>query len=353
MPVKEPAKEAVPSQPTAPAEGGDTRTDACDTPAPGLTWAPQPTALETQKLTKHYPVPKQKAKRIAVDNLDLSVSCGEIFGFLGPNGAGKTTTIKMLLGFTRPTSGTASLFGHPIDDDSARAFVGYVPEQPYFPKFLTVQEVVRAHASLSGVPFAQMKQRTEASLNSVRMYEHRYTPLSKLSKGMTQRVGLATALIGDPKLLILDEPSSGLDPVGRKELRDLLQELKDEGKTIFLSSHLLSEMESMCDRVGILSQGKLVACGKPAEIVQSHDEVAVNIEMKTQDRALKEQVAEWGGRIVKSAEPNVQRVFVPSAQIYRLVNLLEQRCLSMISVTPQRETLEDAFLRLVGEDQAQ
>lgn len=352
MPVQEPAKEAAPRQPKARVESGAPRTDAPEIVAPGLTWAPQSTALETQKLTKHYPVPKQTAKRIAVDNLDLCVPCGEIFGFLGPNGAGKTTTIKMLLGFTRPTSGTASLFGYPIDDDAARAHVGYVPEQPYFPKFLTVQEVVRAHASLSGVALSQMKQRSEACLNMVRMYEHQYTPLSKLSKGMTQRVGLATALIGDPKLLILDEPSSGLDPVGRKELRDLLQELKSEGKTIFLSSHLLSEMESMCDRVGVLSAGKLVACGRPAEITQGRDEVAVEIELRIRDKALSEQVAEWGGRIVKGAEGHIHRVFVPSAQVYRLVNLLEQRCLNLISVTPQRETLEDAFLRLVGEEQS-
>jgi len=348
MPVREPAKEAAPRPPRSRKEDGSAHAETPETPIPSLTWASQVTALETQKLTKHYPVPKQKAKRIAVDNLDLSVPVGEIFGFLGPNGAGKTTTIKMLLGFTRPTSGTASLFGCAIDDDSARASVGYVPEQPYFPKFLTVQEVVRAHGSLSGVPVAQMKDRAEACLNMVRMYEHRYTPLSKLSKGMTQRVGLATALIGDPKLLILDEPSSGLDPVGRKELRDLLQDLKNEGKTIFLSSHLLSEMEAMCDRVGILAAGKLVACGRPSEIVQARDEVAVDIEMTKRDDALTREITEWKARMEALPEANMHRIFVPSSQVYRLINLLEQRCLRMISVVPQRETLEDAFLRLVN-----
>lgn len=341
MPVREAAKEDAGRSPES---HGATENQS----GPALTWVTEPAALETRELTKHYPVPRQKQKRIAVDCLNLTVPAGEIFGFLGPNGAGKTTTIKMLLGFTQPTAGTASLFGCEIDDDSARERVGYVPEQPYFPKFLTVLEVVRAHASLSGVPFSQMKKRAEEALNKVRMYEHRYTPLAKLSKGMTQRVGLATALIGDPKLLILDEPSSGLDPVGRKELRDLLQELKDDGKTIFLSSHLLSEMESMCDRVGILSQGKLVACGRPSEIAHVRDEMAVEIEPAEPNKAISDEIAGLGGKVEKDGSGWIQRIAVPSAQVYKLVQLIEQQNLRLVAVSPCRETLEDAFLRLVS-----
>ena len=234
-------------------------------------------AIRIQNFTKHYPVPRQKEKRVAVDDLTLGVPRGALFGFLGPNGAGKTTTIKMLLGFIPPTRGEAWLFDKPVGDDGARCRVGYLPEQPYFPKFLTAFEVARAHAGLSGLSGGRARERVETCLRQVGMWENRHMILAKCSKGMTQRVGLATALVGDPDLLIMDEPSSGLDPVGRKELRALLTTLKGEGKTIFLSSHLLSEMESVCDRVGVMARGRLVACGTPQEITRARDEVRVQI----------------------------------------------------------------------------
>lgn len=306
------------------------------------------TAICIENFSKEYPVPRQKAKRVAVDDLSLDVPCGGLFGFLGPNGAGKTTTIKMLLGFIPPTRGGAWLFERPVADDRARRRVGYLPEQPYFPKFLSAQEVVRAHAGLSGLSGTRVRERAEACLRQVGMWDNRHMVLSKCSKGMTQRVGLASALVGDPDLLIMDEPSSGLDPVGRKELRALLTELKQAGKTIFLSSHLLSEMESVCDQVGILARGKLVACGAPSEITQTRDEVLVQVESAERETDWQTEVAAWGGAVEPSGEGAPTRLRVPSALVYRVLGLLEQRQAKLVAVSAGRETLEDAFLRLVG-----
>ena len=304
------------------------------------------TAIRIQNFTKHYPVPRQKEKRVAVDDLTLGVPEGSLFGFLGPNGAGKTTTIKMLLGFIPATTGEAWLFDQPVGEDRARRRVGYLPEQPYFPKFLSALEVVRAHAGLSGLSGRRAQERVESGLQQVGMWENRHMVLAKCSKGMTQRVGLASALVGDPDLLIMDEPSSGLDPVGRKELRALLTTLKSEGKTIFLSSHLLSEMESVCDRVGVMARGRLVACGTPQEITQARDEVRVQIEQGERDEVLRAQVLDWGGTVEAVGETGTS-LRVPSALVYRVLGLLEQRRANLVAVTPQRETLEDAFLRLV------
>ncbi len=305
-------------------------------------------AIHIQHLTKEYAVPRQKQKRVAVNDLCLEVPSGALFGFLGPNGAGKTTTIKMLLGFLPPTRGEAWLFDRPVWDDEARQRIGYLPEQPYFPKFLSALEVVRAHAGLSGLGGAKARDRADDCLKTVSMYENRHMPLSKCSKGMVQRVGLASALVGDPQLLIMDEPSSGLDPVGRKELRALLSQLKSEGKTIFLSSHLLSEMESVCDRVGVVAKGKLVACGTPAEITQTREEVTVQIEAAERDEVLAQEVQTLGGQVEALGDTGRTNLRVPSALVYRVLHLLEARRVNLIAVQPQRETLEDAFLRLVG-----
>lgn len=306
------------------------------------------TAIQIQNLTKEYPLPRQTQKRIAVNDLNLTVPSGGLFGFLGPNGAGKTTTIKMLLGFIPPTRGGAWMFDRPVWEDEARRRVGYLPEQPYFPKFLSAQEVVQAHAGLAGLSGARAKERTESCLRQVGMYDSRYMTLSKCSKGMVQRVGLASALVGDPDLLILDEPSSGLDPLGRKDLRDLLSTLKNAGKTIFVSSHLLSEMESICDRVGILARGRMVACGTPAEIVETRAEVAVQIESTERDETLAHEVETLGGRWESLEETGRTNLLVPSGLVYRVLGLLESHRTRLVSVLPQRETLEDAFLRLVG-----
>lgn len=304
-----------------------------------------PDALHIEHFRKEYPLPRQKAKRVAVQDLTLSVPPGVCFGFLGPNGAGKTTTIKMLLGFLPPTAGGAWIFGTPAADDDARRRVGYLPEQPYFHKFLTAQEVVRAHAGLAGVPGKNVNRRVDECLETVGMAAHRHLPLLKCSKGMTQRVGLASALVGNPDLLILDEPSSGLDPVGRKELRELLSRLKEEGKTIFLSSHLLNEMNLVCDRVGVLAGGVLVAHGTPADIVQTRDTVTVRASVPAlSDEQFARDAAHLGGTWNSTSGQAV----VPPDAVFRLLGALNARGGTLLSVEPGRETLEEAFLRLVG-----
>ena len=304
-----------------------------------------PDAIQITHFRKEYALPRQKEKRVAVQDLTLSVPPGVCFGFLGPNGAGKTTTIKMLLGFVPPTAGGAWLFGTPVADDDARRRVGYLPEQPYFHKFLTAQEVVRAHAGFAGVPGRSVSHRVDEVLETVGMAAHRFLPLSKCSKGMTQRVGLASALVGNPDLLILDEPSSGLDPVGRKELRALLTRLKGEGKTIFLSSHLLNEMETVCDRVGVLAGGVLVAHGTPAEIVRARDSVTVRASVPA---LTDEQFARDAALLGGAWDSTHGRAVVPPDAVFRLLGALNARGGALLSVEPGRETLEEAFLRLVG-----
>ena len=203
--------------------------------------------LTTDNLTKRYELGRKLGVKTALDSLSIEVPEGVIFGFLGPNGAGKTTTIKLLLNFMQPTSGSATVMGLPTSNPATRKLVGYLPEQPYFHRFLKPIEVLSMHAALAGVERREIPKRAAAVLERVGIGEYADTPISKLSKGLTQRVGIAQALIGDPKLLILDEPTSGLDPIGRMHTKQLLVDLKNEGKTIFLSSHILSEIENVCD----------------------------------------------------------------------------------------------------------
>ena len=297
--------------------------------------------IQTRGLTKTYRTAGARDLKIAVNQLNLTVQPGEVFGFLGPNGAGKTSTIKMLLSFLPPTSGEAFLFGLPADLPEARQSIGYVPEHPYFPKFLTSRELVREQAILAGLGYGAAKHRADECLEIVGMQASSRTPLSKLSKGMTQRIGLACALVGDPKLLILDEPASGLDPVGRKELREMISRFRSEGKTVFVSSHLLTEMEPICDQVGVLSAGQLVACAPPSEIVRMRDELAVEFDCCAPTQG--------DGASAQNMSLQTQTELVPTNQLYAFIDSLRSRRAVLRTVKPQRETLEDAFLRLVGE----
>ena len=208
--------------------------------------------------------------KVAVKSLNLSVSGGEIFGFLGPNGAGKTSTMNVLLGFVPPTRGDAFLFGASVKEPIARQRIGYLPEQTYYYKFLNAEEILRFYAKIFGIPRAQVEMRINAVLKLVELDDARKRPIRTYSKGMQQRVGLAQALINNPDLLILDEPTSGLDPIGRMKVREIIQRLKNEGKTVFFSSHELGEVETVCDRVAILSEGELKAEGKVNELVRAH-----------------------------------------------------------------------------------
>jgi ABC-2 type transport system ATP-binding protein len=211
-------------------------------------------------------------KKTALKGLTLSVRSGEVFGFLGPNGAGKTTTMNVLLGFVNPTGGDAWLFGVNVREPIARQRIGYLPEQTYYYKFLTAEEILRFYAKIFQIPRAEVEGRIDAVLKLVELDHARKRQIKTYSKGMQQRVGLAQALINNPDLLILDEPTSGLDPVGRMKVREIIGRLKGEGKTVFFSSHELGEVETVCDRVAILNQGELRAEGKVSELLQAHQQ---------------------------------------------------------------------------------
>ena len=227
--------------------------------------------LKTEKLRVEYPVVQRgNGAKVALHGLDLSVRAGEVFGFLGPNGAGKTTTMNVLLGFVPPTSGTAFLFGVDVREPIARQRIGYLPELTYYYKFLTAEEILRFYAKIFGLPRAEADKRIDSLLKLVELEHARKRPIKSYSKGMQQRVGLAQALINNPDLLILDEPTSGLDPLGRMKVREIIQRLKDEGKTVFFSSHELGEVETVCDRVAIVHQGELKVEGRVDELVKQH-----------------------------------------------------------------------------------
>ena len=300
--------------------------------------------LVTENLSKVYNLGRRKAPKTALDGLSIEVPEGVIFGFLGPNGAGKTTTIKLILDFVRPTRGSATVFGNPTTHPRTRELIGYLPEQPYFHRFLKPIEVVSMHAGLAGVKSREIIDRSKAALEKVGIAEYAETPIAKLSKGLTQRVGIAQAIVGDPKLLILDEPTSGLDPIGRRHTRDLLLDLKNEGKTIFLSSHLLSEVENICDIVGVLKAGKLVACGSPDEVRGGDAQVVVQtspLDENKRDRLrfVNASIEQLSDRAVIRVEPE---------KVYELMRAMEELGLPIFKIETQRESLEEAFLRLAA-----
>lgn len=222
--------------------------------------------LRIENLRVVYGGPNPK---VALRGLNLVVRAGEVFGFLGPNGAGKTTTMNVLLGFVTPTAGSAWLFGVNVREPIARQRLGYLPELTYYYKFLTAEELLRFYARIFSIPRAEADRRIDAVLKLVELEGARHRLIKTYSKGMQQRVGLAQALINNPELLILDEPTSGLDPLGRMKVRQIIQRLKNEGKTVFFSSHELGEVETVCDRVAILNAGELKAEGRVADLVQS------------------------------------------------------------------------------------
>ena len=236
--------------------------------------------IATQNLTRHF----NRGRVTALQNVSLSVPPGKIFGLLGPNGAGKTTFIKILLGLQRADNGEAKLFGIPVSSPAARAQVGYLPENHRFPEFLTGGALLDYCGRLSGMrdPAAR-RQRAEILLKRVNMWDWRDTRTKKYSKGMVQRLGLAQALLHDPQLVILDEPTDGVDPIGRKDIRDLLLELKHQGKTVFLNSHLLSEVEMICDEVAILHKGKLLRQGTVQELTTSDRRYRLHVSVEDQD----------------------------------------------------------------------
>src|SRR6202142_2445467 len=212
----------------------------------------------------------RQTTKVALGGLDLEVNVGEVFGFLGLNGAGKTTAINVLLGFVPPTRGAAYLFGIDVRQPIARQRIGYLPELTYYYKFLTAEELLRFYAKIFGLARTESDRRIDQLLKLVELESVRKRPIKSYSKGMQQRVGLAQALINNPDLLILDEPTSGLDPLGRMKVREIIQRLKNQGKTVFFSSHELGEVETVCDRVAIINQGELKTVGRVTDLVARH-----------------------------------------------------------------------------------
>ena len=224
-------------------------------------------AVSLQSLTKLYPVALRRERLVAVRDLTLEIPEGEVFGLLGPNGSGKSTTLKMLLGLATPTSGTAHVFGHESGGFAARTEVGFLPENPYFYKFLTGGETLAFYGKLCGLKGRALKDRTNDLLDLVGLQDARDRRVGGYSKGMLQRIGLAQAIIQHPRLVVLDEPTAGVDPTGSRQIRDLILTLKERGTTVLLTSHLLEQVQDVCDRVGIMARGKLVRLGPLEELV--------------------------------------------------------------------------------------
>ena len=298
------------------------------------------TAIEILQLEKIYSVGfwRKRPKR-ALCPLDLTVQEGEIFGFLGPNGAGKTTTLKMLMGLVFPTGGTARILGMELDDLRMKAQIGFLPEQPYFYDYLTARELLKYYGQLSGVDAKQLSHKMDTVLARVGLQDAANLQLRKFSKGMLQRVGIAQAILHDPQVVFLDEPMSGLDPMGRREVRSLIEELKGEGKTVFFSTHILSDAEALCDRVGIIHLGELRRVGSVAELTSSvHSKVEIVWQGAVAPAAFKTFGAEC-----HTAGDTMRAVIAEESQDTALEALRRER-LRLISVTPVRMSLEDYFM---------
>lgn len=303
-------------------------------------------AIKIQGLTKEY-LNKTTGKMVrAVDDLHLEVYHGEIFGFLGPNGAGKTTTIKMLLGLIFPTKGDAWIFDKPIGDVSVKRQIAYLPESPYFYEYLTGRQVLDFYARLFGIPSSERKKKVDALLDMVGLSRDGDKTLRNYSKGMLQRIGIAQALLNDPQLLFLDEPTSGLDPMARIEIRDLIIRLKGQGKTIFLSSHQLLEVELICDRVSILNRGKLLKAGKLDDLLPSGrvEIVAENVS----DESVIAKIRDSGG-VVQRQDGRIVVQQPDDGSVNKVVDIIREAKGVIRSVIPQRLTLEELFVSTIEE----
>lgn len=302
--------------------------------------------LETRLLTKIYRSPIAQKKVKAVNRLSVTVEQGEIFGFLGPNAAGKTTTIKMLTGLLTPTSGEAFIFGERLGLTSVKMRIGFLPEQPYFYPYLSGAELLDFCAQIFGIPAGERKVKVGRLLKMVGLEGAARVRISSYSRGMLQRVGLAQALINDPELVILDEPLGGLDPVGRKDVRDIILSMRDAGKTVFFSSHILPDVEMICDRVGILINGKLMSVGRLDELLR---EEVQSIEITVRGLAdpdlgkLKDKLE----RVIVSGEKVMIEVNSPEVAL-QIQNEVLAAGGSVVSLVPRKKTLEEHFMKEMG-----
>jgi ABC-2 type transport system ATP-binding protein len=286
----------------------------------------------------------RRKKVEALRGVTFTVEPGQIFGFVGPNGAGKTTTIRTLMGLIRPTSGSATILGHAIPSRAARFKLGFLPESPYFYDYLTVGELLDLAGRLFGVPRDIRKKRADELIEKVGLGRARAQSLKKFSKGMLQRAGLAQALMNDPELVVLDEPMSGLDPIGRKEIRDLIIELRDAGKTVFFSTHILSDVEALADSVAIIARGGLQAQGKPSELMQ-RSVLGIDVTLRADDD-LGELVT--AATRVRKVGGELSLTLAADTDIDAWLAAARDKGAKLVSVTPRHETLEDLFLREIA-----
>ena len=307
-------------------------------------------AIQIENLTKDYPhgFLHLKTKR-SLEGLTMRIEDGEVFGFLGPNGAGKSTTIKLLVGLIFPTAGTATILGKPISDIGMHQDIGYLPEQPYFYDYLTAAELLDYFARFHNLKATDRKERVARMLKKVGLETARKIQLRKYSKGMLQRVGLAQAILHDPRVVILDEPMSGLDPLGRREVRDIILELKKEGRTVLFSTHILSDAEMLCDRVGVIAGGKLRGVGAPDEIVgiKAHG-------MEILFELAREATTAASELLNKSTRTgNRYRMQVSEEDLYAALEQLRGAGARILSVTQIKASLEEYFMHLIEADRAQ
>jgi len=307
-------------------------------------------AIRTEALTKHYTVGFWRPRPyVALDSLTLQVGQGEVFGFLGPNGAGKTTTLKLLMQLIYPTSGHAEILGKPVGDVGVKRRTGYLPEQPYFYDYLTAEELLAYFGALFGFTAGERRRRAAALLDEVGIGKERRLPLRKFSKGMLQRVGIAQAILNEPDIVFLDEPMSGLDPLGRREIRQLILRLRDRGCTVFFSSHVLADAETLCSRVAILAKGRLVTAGRLSEMVAFDVRGWELVVSGLTEAALKETQAR--GHVTSAtrvAEGRYALELPLTPPPEETTAALVARGAALVSLTPVRDTLEDFFVRQVS-----
>jgi ABC-2 type transport system ATP-binding protein len=298
-------------------------------------------AIEILDLEKSYSVGFwRKRPKLALRPLRLTIEEGEVFGYLGPNGAGKTTTLKLLMGLVFPTAGSARILGMDMDDPRVKSQIGFLPEQPYFYDHLSARELLNYYGQLSGMPSKGRSARVEKMLARVGLTDSAGVQLRKFSKGMLQRVGLAQAVLHNPKLVFLDEPMSGLDPMGRREVRDLIQELRHEGKTVFFSTHILSDAEALCDRVGIINQGELRGVGAVADLTS---QTKGKVEIIFYAQGIPSALTSLGAEARISGD--MVNAVLPEERQDAALEVLRNERLKLISLTPVRSSLEEYYIQ--------
>lgn len=304
-------------------------------------------AIDINGLEKIYRSSRREGSVHALKPLKLQIARGEVFGLLGPNGAGKTTLVKLLLGITYPSSGSASVVGRPIGSTASKQAVGYLPENHRYPSYLTGAGVLSYFGKLSGLGGSDLNKRIAELLELVNMSKWANVRVRKYSKGMMQRVGLAQALLNDPEVIFLDEPTDGVDPLGRKEIRDLILQLRARGKTIFLNSHLLSEIELISDRVAILNKGELVRIGTVKELTENAHLYRIEVAEEQRDR-LTGVLAQFKPRVIEGGMAMIE--VSDTAGLNAAIDKMRAEGLLITAITPTRQTLEDYFIDIVGKE---